>query len=93
MPRFLIERNIPDAGTLGPDALRTISQQSNSVLSEMTHSGSTIQWLHSYVVDDAIYCVYIASDADVLREHARCGGFPADVISEVRAVIDPTTGE
>jgi hypothetical protein len=93
MPKYLIERKLPNAGQLSPEELWTISQQSNSVLREMTQDGKQVQWVHSYVVDDAIYCVYVASDPEVVREHARCGGFPADTISEVRTIIDPTTGE
>lgn len=90
MPRFVIERNIPGAGKLGPDALQRVSEKSCSVLQEM---GPQIQWVHSYVTDDKIYCVYLAPSADLIRKHAQAGGFPADQISEVRAVIDPTTGD
>jgi hypothetical protein len=90
MPRFLIERNIPGAGRLSPEELQGISQKSCSVLSEL---GPQIQWVQSYVTDEKIYCVYIAPSADLVREHARRGGFPANVISEIRVGIDPTTAE
>jgi len=89
MPKYLIEREIPGAGKFSPQQLQAISQKSCSVLNKL---GSQIQWLHSYVVDDKIYCVYIAPHEEMIREHARQGGFPANHISEVKAVIDPTTG-
>ena len=89
MPKYLIEREIPGAGMLSPQQLQAISQKSCSILNKL---GSQIQWLHSYVVDDKIYCVYIAPDEKMIREHARQGGFPANRISEVKAVIDPVTG-
>ena len=89
MPKYLIEREIPGAGKLSPQQLQAISQKSCSVLNKL---GSQIQWLHSYVVDDEIYCVYIAPNEEMIREHARQGGFPANRISEVKAMIDPTTG-
>ena len=90
MPKYVIERNIPGAGNLKPDELRAISQKSCGVLSKM---GPTIQWVHSYVTADKIYCVYIAPDEQSVREHAQQGGFPANSISEVKAIIDPTTSE
>ena len=90
MPKYVIERQIPGAGTLSPEELRAISQTSNSVLSQMS---GRAQWTQSYVTDDKVYCVYIAENSDAIREHAAAGGFPADVITEVHAVIDPTTGE
>jgi hypothetical protein len=90
MPKYVIERGIPGAGTLSPEELCGISQTSNGVLSTMN---GRAQWVQSYVTDDKIYCVYIADDADAVREHAAAGGFPADVVTEVHAVIDPTTGE
>jgi hypothetical protein len=90
MPRFVIEREIPGAGQLSEEELRAISQKSCGVLQEM---GPTIQWVQSYVVDDKVYCIYIAPDEAAVREHARQGGFPANRVSEVRAVIDPTTAE
>jgi hypothetical protein len=93
MPRYVIERNIPKAGSNGPEWLKTISQKSNQVLHDMQVDGKQVQWEHSYVTDDAIYCVYVASNPDMVLEHARSGGFPADRIMQVRDVIDPTTGE
>ena len=87
MPKYLIEREIPGAGKLSPQQLQAISQKSCHVLNKL---GPQIQWLQSYVVDDKIYCVYIASNEEMIREHARQGGFPANHISEVRATIDPT---
>ena len=89
MPKFLIEREIPDAGKLSPQELQAISQKSCDVLRQM---GPQIQWVESYVTDDKIYCVYIAPSEAMVREHARQGGFPANRISEVKNVIDPTTG-
>ena len=90
MPKFVIERELPGAGKLSVSELHGIAQKSCGVLSEM---GPKIQWLQSYVTDDKIYCVYIAADADSVREHAKRGGFPANRVSQVRAVIDPTTAE
>ena len=90
MPKYLIERDVPGAGKLGPDELRELSAKSNGVLS---HLGPEIRWLQSYVTDDRLYCVYVAPDEDMILEHARCGGFPADRVSLVSAVIDPSTGE
>jgi hypothetical protein len=90
MPKYLIERDLPGAGKLTPDELTGISRKSCEVLQAL---GPDIQWVQSYVTDDRIYCVYIAPDAALIREHARCGGFPANRISEVRAGIDPTTAE
>ena len=90
MPRFLIEREIPGAGGLTPDELRSISQKSNEVLAGM---GSRAQWVESFVTDDAITCVYVADDVESVREHAECGGFPANQIRQIRTVIDPTTAE
>lgn len=90
MPRFLIEREIPNAGSLAPDQLQAISQKSCSILRNM---GPSIQWVHSYVTDDKIYCVYIAENEEAIRRHAKEGGFPANRISEIRTVIDPTTAE
>ncbi len=89
MPKYLIEREIPGAGKLSPQQMQAISQKSCTVLNKL---GSQIQWLHSYVADDKIYCVYIAPDEGMIREHARQGGFPANRVSEVKAMIDPTTG-
>jgi hypothetical protein len=90
MPKFLIERNIPGAGQLTPDQLQGISQKSCSVLRGL---GPQIQWVQSYVTDDKVTCVYIAPDAEMIREHARQGGFPADAVLEIRSIIDPTTAE
>ncbi len=90
MPKFVIERLIPGAGKLSTEELRTISQRSCAVLTEL---GPQIQWMHSYVTDNKIYCVYIAPDEELVREHARRGGFPANHVSQVRAMIDPTTSE
>ena len=90
MPKYVIEREIPGAGKLSADQLHAISQKSCSVLSNL---GPQIQWLHSYVTDDKIYCVYIAPDEALIREHARQGGFPANKVSQVRSTIDPTTAE
>ena len=90
MPKYLIERELPGAGELSAGELQTISKKSCDVLQAL---GPDIQWVQSYVTDDKIYCVYIAPDADIIREHARCGGFPANRISAVRAGIDPTTAE
>jgi hypothetical protein len=90
MPKFVIERNIPGAGKLSAQELHGISVKSCGVLTAM---GPQIQWLPSYVTDDKIFCVYLAPNADVVREHAKQGGFPANVVAQVRAVIDPTTAE
>lgn len=90
MPKYLIERTIPGAGQMTAAALADISGKSNEVLRAL---GPGVQWVHSYVTDDRIVCVYNADSADLVREHGRCGGFPVDAISEVRAVIDPTTAE
>lgn len=90
MPKYVIERNIPGVGNSPAEALQAVSQTSCSVLQEL---GPQIQWLESYVTDDKIYCVYIAPNEEMIREHASRGGFPADRVSEVRAIIDPTTAE
>lgn len=90
MPKFVIEREIPGAGKLGKDELQGISQKSCGVLREM---GPQIQWVQSYVTDNKIYCVYVAPDEAAVREHAKRGGFPANVVSRVRTIIDPTTAE
>ena len=90
MPKFVIEREIPEAGKLSTDELQGISQKSCGVLQEL---GPQVQWVHSYVTDDKIYCVYIAPDKASVSKHAEMGGFPANSISEVRTVIDPTTAE
>lgn len=90
MPKFVIEREIPGAGDLSPQELQAISQTSCGVLQQM---GPKIQWLHSYVTGDKVYCVYIAANEEMIREHAQQGGFPANRISEIKSVIDPTTAE
>jgi hypothetical protein len=90
MPKYVIEREIPGAGKLTPEQLQGASQTSCGVLHKL---GPQIQWLHSYVTDDKLYCVYIAPNRQIIEEHAKQGGFPANRISEVRSVIDPTTAE
>ncbi len=90
MPKFVIEREIPGAGAMTPEQLVGISETSCDVLRSM---GPEIQWVHSYVTGDKIYCVYIAPDEEMIREHARQGGFPANSVSRVSAIIDPTTAE
>ena len=90
MPKFVIEREIPGAGKLNADQLHAISQTSCGVLNAM---GPKIQWLHSYVTDDKIFCVYLAPDEATVREHASKGGFPANNVARVRTMIDPTTAE
>ena len=90
MPKFVIERRIPNAGELSPEQLRIISETSCGVLKKM---GPQIQWIQSYVTDNAIICTYIAPDEESVREHARQGGFPADRVMVVHAIIDPTTAE
>jgi hypothetical protein len=90
MPKFVIERELKGAGKLGKNELQAISQKSCGVLQSM---GPKIQWLHSFVTDDKIYCVYIAPDEATVKEHAQKGGFPANSVARVRSVIDPTTAE
>jgi hypothetical protein len=90
MPKYVIEREIAGAGRLTPEQLQGISQKSCSVLKNL---GPQIQWVESYVTDDKIYCVYIAQSETLIREHAKQGGFPANRISEVRRMIDPTTAD
>ena len=90
MPKYVIERDIPGVGGSTADALQAVSQTSCSVLNEL---GPSIQWIQSFVTDDKIYCVYIAPNEDLVREHATRGGFPANRISEVKTIIDPTTAE
>lgn len=90
MPKYVIEREIPGAGQLSAEELRAISQKSCGVLGQL---GPQIQWLQSYVTGDKIYCVYIAPNEQLVREHAERGGFPANRISQVSTVIDPTTAE
>ena len=90
MPKYVIERELPGAGKLSSEELHDISAQSNKVLRDL---GPDIQWLHSYVTGDKLYCVYIATGEDIILEHARCGGFPANQVSEIASTIDPTTGD
>ena len=90
MPKYVIEREIPGAGQLSAQELHDISQKSCDVLRQM---GPPINWVQSFVTDDKIYCIYIAPNEDAVREHAQKGGFPANRISQVRSVIDPTTSE
>jgi hypothetical protein len=89
MPKFIIERDVAGAGLLSPQELQAISRRSCGVLSAMPQ----VQWVQSYVSDDAIFCVYLAPDEEAVREHARRGGFPASRVSRVRTTIDPTTAE
>jgi Protein of unknown function (DUF4242) len=90
MPKYVIERDIPKVGDITAEQVTAISQKSCSVLNGL---GPKIQWLHSYVTQDKIYCVYIAANEEMVREHARQGGFPANRISEVKRTIDPTSAE
>jgi len=90
MPKFVIEREIPEAGKLSPEQLKAVSQTSCGVLRELR---PRIQWVQSYVTDDKVCCVYIAPDEETVRKHAQMGGFPANRVSAVRATIDPTTAE
>jgi hypothetical protein len=90
MPKYVIERDIPGVGGSPAEALQAVSQTSCNVLREL---GPEIQWVHSYVTGDKIYCVYIAPNEEIIREHATRGGFPANAINEVKTVIDPTTAE
>ena len=90
MPTFVIEREIPGAGNLSDSQLREVSQNSVAILQEM---GSKIQWLHSYITGDKVYCVYLAPDEETIREHARRVGLPANRVSAVRRLLDPTSAE
>ena len=90
MPKYIIEREIPNAAALSPAELQEIAQRSNAVLRQL---GPKIQWVQSYVTEDKIICVYIADNVDLIREHAARGRFPADRVLEVAAIIDPTTAE
>ena len=90
MPKFVIEREIPGAGSMSAPQLQAVAEKSCSVLRNL---GPQIQWLHSYVTDNKIYCVYIAPNEELVREHASQGGFPANRVSQVRTIIDPTTAE
>lgn len=90
MPKFVIERDLPGAGALTPEQLHGVAEKSCSVLQNL---GPRIQWVHSYVTDNKIYCIYIAPNEEMVREHARQGGFPATKVSQIRNIIDPTTSE
>ena len=90
MPKYLIEREIPGAGSLSKEELQGVAQTSCNVLQNM---GPQIQWVQSYVTGNKIYCIYISPNEDLIREHARQGGFPANRISEIKTIIDPTTAE
>lgn len=90
MPKYVIERELPGAGKLSPAELKAISQKSVGILRDL---GPSIQWVQSYVSDDKIYCIYNAPNVDIIKKHAECGGFPANRISQVRVIIDPTTGD
>jgi len=90
MPKYVIERELPGAGELSPQQLQAVSQTSCGVLRKL---GPEIQWVHSYVTQDKIYCIYIAPNEALIREHASQGGFPANRISEISSIIDPTTAE
>jgi len=90
MPKFVIEREVPGAGSLTDIQIREVSMRSLQALKEL---GAQIQWVHSYVTEDKVYCVYLAPNEDIIREHARRAGLPADRISAVRRLIDPTNGE
>ncbi len=90
MPKFVIERSVHGVGSMSPEQIQAISQKSCSVLRDL---GPQIQWLQSFVTDNKIYCVYIAPNEEMVREHARLGGFPVNSISQVRSIIDPTSAE
>ncbi len=90
MPKYMIERTIPGADSLSSDELRSIAQNSCHILDRL---GTQIQWVQSYVAGDKFYCIYIASNKELIRRHARCGNFPADLISKIKAIVDPTTSE
>lgn len=93
MPKYVIERGIPEAGKMSSSDLQGIASKSNEVLQQMNRSGKDVHWVESYVTPDKIYCVYNAPDEAAVREHAKLGGFPADSIARVTQVIDPTTAE
>ena len=93
MPKFLIEREIPLAGKLSPADLKGVAAKSCGVLGEMNRSGTDIQWVHSYVTADKIYCVYNAPSEEAIRQHAQRGGFPANRIERIQGIIDPTTAD
>ncbi len=93
MPRFVIERDIPEIGSMERDALRDAAGQSNSVLAEMKAESKNIQWEHSYVAGDKTFCIYLSDDEALIHEHAKRSGFPATKVTEVRKMIDPVTAE
>jgi Protein of unknown function (DUF4242) len=93
MPKFVIEREIPGAGQLSSADLQAISAKSCGVIRDLNHAGGDVQWVQSFVTGDKIYCIYNAPDEAAVREHARRGGFPANVVAQVARVIDPTTAE
>jgi hypothetical protein len=93
MPKYVIEREIPDAGKLTGTELKDISTKSNAVLQQMNRSGKDVQWVESFVTPDKLYCVYNAPNEDAVREHAKLGGFPVNSIARVTQVIDPTTAD
>jgi hypothetical protein len=90
MPKYVIERIVPGAGKMSTEELKAMSLRSCNVLNQL---GPQIQWIHSYVTDNKIYCVYVAPNEEMVREHARIGGFPANLVSVVKTIIDPTTSE
>jgi len=90
MPKYVIERVVPGAGKMSTEDLKALSLRSCNALGRM---GPQIQWIHSYVTDNKLYCVYVAPNEEMVREHARIGGFPANLVSVVKAIIDPTTAE
>jgi|SRR6185369_10723644 hypothetical protein len=90
MPKYVIERVVPGASKMTPAELKSMSQRSCNVLNEM---GPQIQWIHSYVTDNKIYCIYLAANEEMVKEHARLGGFPANQVAQVKTIIDPTTSE
>ena len=90
MPKYVIERELPGAGKMSREELRAVAQKSNGIIDTL---GKRIQWVETYVVDDKLYCVYNAESAKIIAEHAKCGGFPANRISQVRGMMDPTTAE
>jgi hypothetical protein len=93
VPRYLIERTLPGAGDLSQQQLHDISAKSNAVFSDMQRNGTPMHWIESFVTGNSLQCVYVAPNAEAVREHARLGGFPCDRVTEVIEVIDPTTGE
>ena len=90
MPKYVIERVVPGASNMSPTELKSLSLRSCNVLNEL---GTRIQWIHSYVTENKLYCVYIAANEELVREHARLGGFPANHVAQVKTIIDPTTAE